>query len=149
MTPYVARYLTAGDIEVFQRVKRLVEALPDDLDLGSNDHGEKVVLSCHILVRALAKVLGLKYADGYFYPNYRHSWLLTSGGQIIDAYPVAVWGGPFMMDGGAFSPALHLYKRWARKRAAHVSDHTFSRPWFRRAVRRVSIALERIPPSSL
>jgi hypothetical protein len=143
MTPYVARHLTALDIEIFQKVHKLVEGLPDDIDLGSDDRGEKIVLSCHILVRALAKVLNLRYRDGYYHPNYRHSWLLTSDSQIIDAYPVATWGGPFMIDGNdeRYTPARWLY---LPKSTRVISGGSFSRPWFRRAVRRITRALKGI-----
>lgn len=143
MTPYVARYLTARDVEIFQRIRGLVEGLPDDIDLGSNDRGEKVVLSCHILVRAFARVCHLRYRDGYFHPNYRHSWLLTPDGQIIDAYPVAIWGGPFMIDGSRerYSPARWLY---LPKSTRMISAGSFARPWFRKAVRRITRALKDI-----
>lgn len=143
MTPYVARHLTARDIEIFQKVRKLVEGLPDDIDLGSDDRGEKITLSCHILVRALARVCSLQYRDGYFHPNYRHSWLLTPDGRIIDAYPVAIWGGPFMIDGDGecHTPARWLY---LPKSTRAISDGSFSRPWFRRAVWRITRALKTI-----
>ena len=141
MTPYVARYLTAQDIEIFQKIRRLVEALPDNIDLGNDDRGEKIILSCYILVRALAKLFTLRYRDGYLHPNYRHSWLLTLDGQIIDPYPVAIWGGPLMIDGSISSPARWLY---LPKSSRIVSSGSFSRPWFQRAVRLITQALRKI-----
>jgi hypothetical protein len=141
MTPYVARYLTARDLEIFQRIRTLVIGLPDDIDIGNNDQGEKIILSCHILVRALAKVCNLQYQDGYFHPNYQHSWLLTPDGQTIDPYPVAIWGGPLMFDGSTSSPARWLYKKVSSQRISHGR---FGQVWFRRAVRRVTKAIRKI-----
>lgn len=145
MTPYVARYLTPEDLRLFEKIRQLVQELPDNLDLGIDDGGRQVVLSCHVLVRALANVLGLQYVDGYFSSRYDHSWLLTPSGHIIDPYPVAIWGGPFMIDGGSASPARVLYRRTSARR---ISNQRFARPWFRRAVRRATAALRRLADGS-
>lgn len=106
MKPYVLSKLSQEEIELFEKIRRAVNDLPD-IDLGKNEDGENLILSCHILARAVAKSFHLQYVDGYFYPCYQHTWLLTLAGNTIDVYPVAVLGGPILMDRLV---AKHLYK---------------------------------------
>lgn len=131
MKPYVLSQVPSGDIELFRRIQRAVNDFPD-INLGVNESGETIILSCHILGRAIGKVFGLKYVDGFFYPNYQHTWLLTANGNIIDVYPVGILGGPFLLKGSdryTYSPARWLYKK---KRILRGKSKT---PSFRRAVR--------------
>lgn len=59
-----------------------------DPDLGHDEDGMPITLSCHMLARAVASVFDLRVCDGYFGPeSYDHSWVLTPQGQIIDTYP--------------------------------------------------------------
>ena len=101
------------DIVLFEKIGEAVRALPD-VNLGVGADGKKIFLSCHILARALAQVFSLEFKDGYFYPNFEHSWLITSRDNIIDAYPVGMLissnGGPILIDGDNCSPARWLYK---------------------------------------
>lgn len=106
-----------------------------------NDKQETIVLSCHILGRALAKVFSLQYRDGYFYPNYCHTWLLTPTGHIIDPYPVAILGGPILIDGLNFSPSHRLY---IPKSSKYISRKSFSSLWFRKAVRKIIREIKKI-----
>jgi hypothetical protein len=147
MTPYVCELLPQSDIDLFKQIRQVVQSLPD-IDLGKDDVSEQVLLSCHILGRATAKVFGLKYIDGYFYPNYQHTWLLTSSQNIIDVYPVAMFGGPVLFNGRldkdghcSYSPTRWLY---LPKSTRSISQRRFSKPWFRKSVEKIRKELEAI-----
>lgn len=110
MTPYVVTegMIPEEDIELFRKIRLKVENLPD-LDLGIDENGEKIILSCHILARAISNVFRIRCLDGYFC-NCRHSWLITPNNNIIDVYPVYVVGGPIIYSNNHLSPARGLYK---------------------------------------
>lgn len=147
MTPHVCELLPQSDINLFNQIRRVIKSLPD-IDLGRDGRGERIVLSCHILGRATAKVFELKYVDGYFYPNYQHTWLVTSAQNIIDVYPVAMFGGPVLFNGEfdknghhSYSPTRCLY---IPKSARSISNKQFGKPWFRKSVGKVRKELETI-----
>jgi len=141
MQPYAADFISYEDYQLFQKIRMAALALPD-LDLGVDESDKKIIFSCHILARAFAKVFSLRYADGYFYSAYDHSWLITPAGHIIDIYPVAVISGPIMMVGiSSGSPASLLYQI---KSAKNISRGRFSKPSFHRAVRRTISCLKKI-----
>lgn len=127
MRPYVSKFIPQENLELFEKIKMAVTAMPD-IDLGKDEEGEEIILSCHILARAIAKLFSLKFVDGYFHPNYNHSWLLTPTGNLIDVYPIAVLGGPILISGAFSSPARWLYKK------ENISDGLFNKPSFRRSV---------------
>ncbi len=137
MKSYVVSQISDDDVKLFQRIQRVIDEF-SDIRFGKDENGEEIVLSCHILARAVGKVFGLKCIDGYFYPNFEHTWLLTPDGNIIDVYPVAVLGGPILMDGQHCSPARWLYKK---KRLALRNSKNLS---FRRAVRIAIAAINKI-----
>ena len=119
MRPHALRYIPAEDITLFQQIKDGVNKIPDDLDLGNNDEGQQLVLSCHMLARAVGKVFKLHHCDGYYHSNFEHSWILTPSENIIDVYPIAVIGGPILIHNGFMGcPARLLYipKRISRGR---------------------------------
>ncbi len=128
MKPYVLRFISKADLELFEKIKIAVNKLPD-IDLGKDEEGKEIILSCHILARAIAKLFSLKFIDGYFYPNYNHTWLLTPDGNIIDVYPIAVVGGPILVENSFSSPVRWLYKK------KNICDRLFSRRSFRRSVK--------------
>lgn len=98
MTPYVTRYFSLEEVELFRRIRTAVDHFPD-IDLGFDTKRKSpVVLSCHMLARAIGKVFKLEVVDGFIYPNYEHSWVLTHEGNIIDLYPVAIIGGPILVE---------------------------------------------------
>lgn len=137
MTPYVKRYISEEELALFKRIRNAVNQMGDP-ELGQDENGKPVILSCHILARAIAKVFPVRVMDGYFADNYSHSWVETSGGHLIDLYPVAVIGGPIMFEGSTSSPQRRIYTRSSAKKLSH--GH-FSKSSFRRAVRHVSKAL--------
>ncbi len=84
------------------RLSRALSRFPDDLDLGTYDGGEKIIVSCHMLARAVATVVKEPRAvlqDGCF-GICDHSWLmfLEYPGWVVDVYPVAVASGPLLVD---------------------------------------------------
>ncbi|TSC53571.1 MAG: hypothetical protein LiPW39_190 [Parcubacteria group bacterium LiPW_39] len=130
MKPYVLKFIPKEDLGLFEKIKTAVTKMPD-IDLGKDEEGEEIILSCHILARAVARLFSLKFVDGYFHPDHSHSWLLTPNGNIIDVYPVSVLGGPLFIHSSHSSPMRWLYKK------ENIFDGLFSKPSFRRSVRRV------------
>lgn len=103
MTPWVLSRLPNDDVKIFHRIKTSVAALPD-LDLGKD-----IEYSCHLLARAAALRFALKCVDGTFAAGWEHSWLESESGNIIDVYPVALLGGPVLLDGSRISPWRRLF----------------------------------------
>lgn len=138
MAPYVQQYVSSEEQTTFNQIREVLGLLPD-IDLGADEKGERIVLSCHMLARAVSKVFHLKVADGFFARFYDHSWLVTPRGHIVDVYPVGILGGPILVDGsGVLSPGRHLYKKKDPRRFAKGQ---FSKNSFRRSVRRITKAL--------
>lgn len=139
MIPYAVKDISPEDIVLFNKIKTAVSNLPD-IDLGKDDKGKKIILSCHILGRAIAKVFSLKYVDGYYYPNFDHTWLLTENGNLIDVYPVATIGGPIMIVGNPhlYTPVYWLYKK------KRLTGRGFGKWWFRRAVNKMVTELQEV-----
>jgi len=117
------------DIEMLSRIRRILKNLPD-LDLSNDSSGQKILLSCHILARALANHFRLEYRDGHYCRRYEHAWLVTPQSHIIDFYPIATVGGPIMIAHD-FVNSTRLYQ------PCHARQLTpkFSDPSFRRAVK--------------
>lgn len=133
MIPYAQSILPAGDVQLLMRIRQALEALPD-VDLGVNEEGEEITLSCHILSRAVAKVFSLKCRSGFYYPGFSHSWLVTASNNVIDVLPPGIVGGPILADGSPYSPSI---KQYIRRDVRKISDGNFSQPSFRRSVRRI------------
>lgn len=56
--------------------------------------------SCHSVAAAVAERWpSLRLQHGRVMSMWQHSWLVTSSGNIIDAYPIAIYGGPLLLDG--------------------------------------------------
>ncbi len=110
MTPFVYKLIPRADIELFQQIREVVNAM-DDIDLGYREGSDSIVLSCHMLARAIGQCFNLKVQDGYFAVGSQHSWLLTPNGHIIDTYPVGIIGGPLLVENiYPRSPGQQLYK---------------------------------------
>jgi hypothetical protein len=111
VTPHAATLVSEENQRLFARVESMVSLLPD-LDLGRDGRGSKVKLSCHMLCRALGKVLNLKVVDGFWSGTWQHSWLMTPDDAcVIDPYPPGTLGGPILVDAarGHF-PGRVVYK---------------------------------------
>lgn len=108
MTPYVLSLLPRADVVLFERI-RLVVLAANDIDLGLDEGGRRIQLSCHMLARDVGQVFDLEFVDGFFAKGYQHSWVNTRSGNIIDAYPVGVLGGPLLSVICTGSPGVQLY----------------------------------------
>ena len=137
MIPYAQRYISSDDLALFVQIKKSVEQMGDP-ELGLDEEGKPIVLSCHILARAVARKFPVCVRDGYFAGHYDHSWVETPSGHLIDPYPVAVIGGPIMFEGSTASPQRQIYTRSSAKK---LSRGRFGKSSFRRAVRRVAKTL--------
>jgi len=98
MTPHILRNINPADAKLFEQIRVSVCVLPD-VDLGKNEGEKKIILSCHILARAVGRVFGLNVKDGSYGVAFNHSWNeLPESGHIVDTYPVGVLGGPILID---------------------------------------------------
>jgi len=131
---YAETVISPKEIALFRKIEEAVSRLPE-IDLGKDEDGEEIILSCHILTRAVSRVFSLKYRDGIWHQYYDHSWLVTKHGHIIDVYPVAVIGGPIMVD-RRVTDRLYRIKRIGRG---------VKRSSFRRAVSLVAQELRKPP----
>ncbi|MEX1063912.1 MAG: hypothetical protein WD898_01205 [Candidatus Paceibacterota bacterium] len=99
MTPYAITVAPHSDLQVLAKIIKVMEYMPD-IELP-----DKEEVSCHMIARALAEFFPVQYKDGYFpRKGYQHSWLVTQTGNVIDAYPWAIVGGPVMLDMRLGSP---------------------------------------------
>jgi len=138
MITFAETRVSKDELALFKRIEKIVSCL-SDIDLGEDEKGKKIILSCHILARAVSQVFGVKFVDGFYYPNFEHTWLVTSSGNVIDLYPVATIGGPIMVvEPDYHSPAYWLY----HKKRLNKNFHSNS---FRRAVRKVVAAIHNTP----
>ena len=111
------------DLALFHKIEKIIQAMPE-VDLGKDKEGKKIVVSCHMITRALARFFPVRYRDGYFGEFNQHSWLITKNGLIIDPYPVAVVGGPILIDTRYMTPWRSLYHEGSFSR---LSNPTFLR----------------------
>ena len=115
MTPYGIKYVQEEDLVIFKKIRNAVLKLPD-INLGVDEEGDKILLSCHILARAVARVFLLKYVDGFFIPNFCHSWVLSPNSHVIDVYPVGILGGPILMVANCDIPLIKFHYKEANLR---------------------------------
>lgn len=104
MRPYAERLAHPFDKHLFEVVRLAMKELPDIRCKPSTDE-----ISCHHVARALAEIFPIEFEDGHFNKGWEHSWLSTPNGWIIDPYPVALIGGPILVDAGSRSPWRSLY----------------------------------------
>ena len=112
MNPYVLRNIEKEDLTVFKQIKSVIEAMPE-MDLTGpekDERGGKILISCHMLGRALAHFFPVTCKDGYYFSRgWRHSWLETKNGHVIDHYPWGTIGGPVLIGNHFNIPGFHLY----------------------------------------
>lgn len=146
MKPYAHDRFTEEELFAWHYVRELISRVPDEIDLGSKPNGDKVIISCHMLCHALHVIVPtLRVEDGYYCKGYEHSWLLTSRGNIIDAYPIATLGGPLLLDATScpFPPAEELYQRDNQISAQVVwLQH---QPWFKEAFAKLVRIMIEVP----
>lgn len=141
MRAFVMEVIASEDVALFEKVRRAITHLPD-VDLGVDEEGKKIILSCHVLGRAVARVFGVRYVDGYFAHMFEHTWLLTANNSVMDVYPVGILGGPILVDNAnTFAPGRFLYRRTSTRKLSHGR---FGRNSFKRSVHRVEMELRNI-----
>ncbi|MDP4007090.1 MAG: hypothetical protein Q8P55_00645 [bacterium] len=104
--------MASEEIAFFRLIERLMHDTPE-VDLGVDRQGYEILVSCHMVCRALAQLFPqLECQDGYFArEGIEHSWLTWERDFIIDACPVAMVGGPIMVDCRYFTtPWQYLYQ---------------------------------------
>ena len=140
MTPFVLSCVPKADIDLLERIRLLVQSFPDGVDYGKDAYGDSITLSCHILAHAVGRVLSLDAEDGYFRPNYSHSWLKTPNGHILDVYPVGILSGPFLVEQtmSFMSPGRHLYQPDER------TWNLVAKPDMQKAIRLATEIMERL-----
>ena len=142
MRPFIAKEVPREDFDLYLIIRQVVEALPDEeLNLGQFEvDGTKVVMTCHLLARAVSVVLGLEFQDGNFYQICDHSWVLTKAGNIVDVYPVGAWGPSLVWNDPCFSVGKWLYKPVANF-STESPELKLEDPGFRESVLTVVTAL--------
>lgn len=126
--------VTTDELHLIKRLRVIMERIPD-IKVDKDENGKQQEVSCHMITRVIKGIYpDLRVIDGYFYPNYCHSWLITPQGNIIDVYPVAGASGPILIAGGEGSPIHFLYKE------KRLTYHSFNQKWFRNAVRKLTKA---------
>jgi hypothetical protein len=145
MTPYARKFVSDEEFELFLKIKDLVTKLPD-LDLGLDGSRNKIDLSCHMFARAVADIFSLEFVDGYFTIGFQHSWVLTPNGHVIDVYPVAMLGGPILMEARGFSPARNCYLKMNKNRGYKVPSEE---QWFKESVEKIKQKLLEIISAQL
>ena len=125
MTPWVMSQTSEEDLAIYKKVKVAVVNLPE-LNYGTYEDGEKIVLSCHLLARAIQEVFGIPTVDGFFGGYFNHSWNMLPSGNIIDAYPVGIVGGPLLVHHSMHKKFHGLYSEDARvsSRDRHSNFHS-------------------------
>lgn len=140
---YTDENIDHGDVIAFNQICSALRTLSDSLELGVGEDGERIILSCHIIARAVENVFSLQCIDGrYWNSGYPHSWnIAPSGRAIIDAYPIATYGGPKLVDLSLGSPQRFLYEERdiSREFLERIGERRFLR-----AVRIVTEELSRI-----
>lgn len=139
MRPAMIPEFPPEEVDLFWRIWISVIRMrnsADRLDLGLDNEGKKVELSCHILARAAENIFfpDVKCVDGCFAGGYKHSWLMTASDHIIDVYPVGTIGGPQMKDAQRRSPWVHLYREMSARECEGYFNGLFKEAWFKRAV---------------
>ncbi len=110
----VWREISKHDQKLYEEICTIAGLIPCDFGLGNDRNGNRIELSCHIVVRAFAHVFEkVRCVDGYFSAGFPHSWLETDHFSLIDVYPVAVIGGPLLYwhhPTCHVKPSDHLYQ---------------------------------------
>jgi len=136
MTPFIAQYLPDEDIEVFEKVRKAINALPDKLDLGEFEPGKPMKFTCHILAEAVARSFDLERVSGFFHDGVEHSWVVTRSRNIIDVYPAAIFGGPILVVRWSLTGRLYVKEE--------IRPDIFESLSFKKAVQAVAAELQKL-----
>ncbi len=116
------------EVALFRLIEHLMHEMPE-VDLGVDRQGHKILVSCHMICRALAQLFPqLECQYGYFTrKGIEHSWLTLGRDFIIDAYPFAMLGGPIMVDCRYFTTPWQSLYLPAGDRFSCLSDPDFQK----------------------
>lgn len=106
---YAEKHIIQEDVSLFREIERVIDAM-DLPDIGLNSNGETREISCHMIAEAVSRIYNIKLIHGYFMTCYEHSWLYTKNNNIIDVYPIAMVGGPILIDGIIISRNSPFYR---------------------------------------
>ncbi len=109
MKPFACSVILPEELQLFSKIEKIIQQMPE-IDLGTDKEGKKILVSCHMIARGLAYFFPVEWKDGYFGRAHQHSWLVTEMGRIIDPYPVALVGGPILVDTQFLTPWSSLYQ---------------------------------------
>lgn len=109
MKCYASLHIPPDELALFEKIEKVVQEMPE-VELGRDENGREILVSCHMLTRALARFFPVECRDGYFGDMFEHSWLVTRSGMTIDPYPMALVGGPILVDTRFPAPWGHLYR---------------------------------------
>ncbi len=108
MKPYACKLVNQEDQKLFANIQKVIWEMPE-VNLGLDARNIPVLVSCHMLARAIARFFPVTVHDGHFvYGPYRHSWVTTKT-ALIDVYPIAMIGGPILLDKTTSNPLLRQY----------------------------------------
>ena len=113
MDTHVLEYIPDEDLRIFKNIRLVGDKLPNH-DSGNprlKDYKIKNMLSCHLLAKALEHFFPVRAESGFIYDKWEHSWLITRGGFVIDVYPIALFGGPVIVDASECSPWSRFYNQ--------------------------------------
>lgn len=95
---YAERRIQKEDLVLFREIEQVIDVM-EIPDIGADDQGRKIEVSCHMIAEAVSRIYDVKLRHGYFMTSYEHSWVCTKNNNIIDVYPIATVGGPLLIDG--------------------------------------------------
>jgi len=142
--------MSQSEKDLLDRIREMMNHFPDDEDYGKDNDGRPVVLSCHIVARAIAEVVGkeVKVVDGIYFPDFEHSWLKTKEGNIMDVYPVGTVGGPIFVSrivANTRCKILLLRKQEKETGIYFPKDFprqaSFEEEWFKNAIEKITASI--------
>lgn len=115
MKPHRAAEVSLEDWKLFEEIKTVIEAMPEELTGSAFLFGAKVsrrlaettfIPNCHMMTRALSRNFPVDVHDGAIIEmrndckySHEHSWLTRRGGSgdvIIDPWPLGSLSGPML-----------------------------------------------------
>src|SRR4030042_6686409 len=121
MDPVALHYVPKEVQDLFWTIIKIFEHMPQEkVVLRKSGSGFNVLISCHVLCRALEYFFPVSCRDGYFGKIQSHSWLLPKARwsvlsyfydkYIIDVYPCAVASGPMLVMKERHTAWYRLYE---------------------------------------
>lgn len=124
-------------LQQFLKIRRAVLDLPE-LDLGQDSDGNEVIVSCHMLARAVSRCFSLAFVDGLFVNTQPHSWIVDRRENVFDIYPVGM-----ISDGSPNIAPIFVFRNVAQKVYTKDIPDAFPKPdlsaeWFQESVDKIT-----------